>query len=176
MTAVKPLPIRDWIEQNRERLKPPVCNKLIFEDAEFIVMAVGGPNSRQDYHVDPGEEFFYQLEGDMVLKTVQNGEFVDIPIREGEMYLLPSEVPHSPQRFENTVGLVIERPRLDHEQDGFVWYCEDCGERLHEEYFHLENIETQLPPIFDRFYADPQNRLCDNCGQITPLPADRQES
>jgi len=176
MTAVKPLPIRDWIEQNRERLKPPVCNKLIFEDAQFIVMAVGGPNSRQDYHVDPGEEFFYQLEGDMVLKTVQDGEFVDIPIREGEIYLLPSEVPHSPQRFENTVGLVIERPRLDHEQDGFVWYCDDCGGKLYEEYFHLENIETQLPPIFDRFYSDPQNRLCDSCGQITPLPPDRQES
>jgi 3-hydroxyanthranilate 3,4-dioxygenase len=171
---MKPLPFQRWIDEHRDRLRPPVCNKLIFEDAEFIVMAVGGPNSRQDYHVDPGEEFFYQLEGDMLLKTVQDGEFVDIPIREGEIFLLPPRVPHSPQRFENTVGLVIERPRLPDEEDGFVWYCEDCGVVLYEDFFHLDNIETQLPDVFDEFYADPQNRLCDHCGHVTPLPPERQ--
>jgi 3-hydroxyanthranilate 3,4-dioxygenase len=172
---MKPFPLATWVENNRERLQPPVCNKLIFEDAEFIVMAVGGPNSRQDYHVDPGEEFFYQLEGDMLLKTVQDGSFVDIPIREGEVFLLPPEVPHSPQRFAGTVGLVIERPRLPAEQDGFVWFCEACGGLLYEEYFHLEDIETQLPPVFDRFYSDPQNRLCERCEHVTPLPRERQE-
>jgi 3-hydroxyanthranilate 3,4-dioxygenase len=175
MRPTKPFPLAAWVEDNRERLRPPVCNKLIFEDAEFIVMAVGGPNSRQDYHVDPGEEFFYQLEGDMLLKTVQDGKIVDIPIREGEVFLLPPEVPHSPQRYENTVGLVIERPRLPAEQDGFVWFCEACGGRLYEEYFHLENIETQLPPVFDRFYSDPQNRLCERCEHVTPLPPERRE-
>jgi 3-hydroxyanthranilate 3,4-dioxygenase len=175
MRPTKPLPLSRWIEDNRERLRPPVCNKLIFEDAEFIVMAVGGPNSRQDYHVDPGEEFFYQIEGDMLLKTVQDGEFVDIPIREGEVYLLPAGVPHSPQRFADTVGLVIERPRLPDEQDGFVWYCDGCGGTLYEEFFHLDDIESQLPPVFDRFYADPQNRLCEDCGHIAPLPPERQE-
>ncbi len=175
MRSMKPLPFQRWIEEHRDRLRPPVCNKLIFEDAEFIVMAVGGPNSRQDYHVDPGEEFFYQLEGDMLLKTVQDGEFVDIPIKEGEIFLLPPRVPHSPQRFENTVGLVIERPRLPDEEDGFVWYCENCGVSLYEDFFHLENIETQLPDVFDEFYSDPQNRLCDHCGHVTPLPPERQE-
>ncbi len=102
---------RKWIDENRHLLKPPVGNKQVFRDSEFIIMVVGGPNSRKDFHVDPGEEFFYQLEGDMLLKTVQDGKMVDVPIREGEILLLPPNVPHSPRRFANTVGLVIERQR-----------------------------------------------------------------
>ena len=126
MSALKPFNFRAWIDAHREYLKPPVCNKLVFRDSEFIIMVVGGPNSRTDYHDDPGEEFFYQIEGDMVLRTIQDGERVDIPIREGEVFLLPARVPHSPQRFANTVGLVIERKRRPDEQDGFLWYCDHC--------------------------------------------------
>jgi len=174
MRPLKAFNFQQWIEDHRELLKPPVCNKLVFEDGEFIVMVVGGPNSRQDYHYDPGEEFFYQVEGDMILKTVQDGEFVDIPIREGDIFLLPPGMPHSPQRFENTVGLVIERPRLPEEKDGFLWFCEACGHKLYEEYFHLENIVTQLPPLFDRFYADPELRHCDECGHVSELPPERR--
>ena len=150
----KPIDFLRWIDEHREHLRPPVCNKRIFPDSEFIVMIVGGPNPRRDYHDDPGEELFYQIEGDMLLKTIQDGRPVDIPIRAGEMFLLPPHVPHSPQRFANTVGLVVERPRLPDEQDGFMWYCERCHHRLHEEFFHLENIETQLAPVFERFFAD----------------------
>ena len=98
MTELRAFNFQQWIDEHRDVLKPPVCNKIIFEDAEFIVMVVGGPNSRQDYHYDPGEEFFYQIEGDMLLKIVQDGKFVDIPIREGEIFLLPSGVPHSHPR------------------------------------------------------------------------------
>ena len=104
-----PLKLLDWIDDNREHLKPPVCNKQMFEDSEFIVQVVGGPNSRSDYHVDEGPELFYQVEGEMLLKTVQDGEFVDIPIGEGEIFLLPPRMPHSPQRFKDTVGIVVER-------------------------------------------------------------------
>ncbi|MEM7284368.1 MAG: 3-hydroxyanthranilate 3,4-dioxygenase, partial [Pseudomonadota bacterium] len=146
MTNLRPINFLNWIEKNRESLRPPVCNKQIFEDSEFIVMVVGGPNSRKDFHDDPGEEFFYQIEGDMLLKTVQDDQIVDIPIREGEMFLLPPHVPHSPQRYENTVGLVIERPRFGGEVDGFMWYCENCNHKLYETYLKLENIETQLVP------------------------------
>lgn len=159
---------RDWIEQHRERLKPPVCNQVIFEDAEFIVMVVGGPNSRSDYHWDPGEEFFYQVEGDMLLKTVQDGKIVDIPIREGEMMLLPAGVPHSPQRFANTVGLVIERKRRSDEQDGFMWFCEQCGQKLYEEFLHVSDIVAQLPPVFERFYGDAGHLKCGSCGHEMP--------
>jgi 3-hydroxyanthranilate 3,4-dioxygenase len=157
-----------WIDDHRDRLRPPVCNQVVFEDSEFIVMVVGGPNSRTDYHWDPGEELFYQIEGDMLLKTVQDGNIVDVSIREGEMFLLPASVPHSPQRFENTVGLVIERKRKPEENDGFMWFCDGCGGKLYEEYLHVSDIVAQLPPIFDRFYSDPDNLHCDACGATMP--------
>ena len=160
-----------WIEDHRDRLRPPVCNQVVFEDSEFIVMVVGGPNSRTDYHWDPGEELFYQIEGDMLLKTVQKGQIVDVAIREGEMLLLPAEVPHSPQRFADTAGLVIERKRRPEEKDGFMWFCEGCGNKLYEEYLHVSDIVVQLPPIFERFYQDPANLRCDACGKTAPSPA-----
>ena len=166
----RPINLEQWIEEHREALRPPVCNKRVFADAEFIVMIVGGPNSRRDYHDDPGEELFYQLEGDMLLKTMQDGRPVDIPIRAGEMFLLPPHVPHSPQRFADTVGLVVERPRLPGERDGFMWFCERCHNTLHAEYFHLENIETQLAPVFERFFADEGLRTCKRCGAMMSRP------
>ncbi len=174
MRTLKPINFRKWIDEHRELLKPPVCNKLVFEDAETIVMVVGGPNSRKDFHYDPGEELFYQIEGDMLLKTVQNGAPVDITIREGEMFLLPATIPHSPQRFSDTVGLVVERKRLPDEEDGFIWFCEVCHQKLYEEYFHLTNIETQLKPVFDRFYASEDNHTCMNCGAVMKTPEEEQ--
>jgi 3-hydroxyanthranilate 3,4-dioxygenase len=171
MTAIPPFNLHGWIEQNRGLLKPPVGNKLLFEDSGFIIMAVGGPNSRKDYHHDPSEEFFFQIEGNMVLKTVQDGRLVDVPIREGEMYLLPAEVPHSPQRPAGSVGIVIERRRGPSELDGFSWYCENCGHRLHFERVAVGNIETQLPQIFSRFYSSLQQRTCSVCGTVMQAPA-----
>ena len=156
--------LKQWIDENRQWLKPPVGNKLVFEDAEFIVMVVGGPNTRKDYHVDDGEEFFYQIEGDIVLKVVENGAPRDLPIRQGEIFLLPPRVPHSPQRPANTVGLVVERKRAEGELDGFQWYCEQCGNKLYEEFVHITDIVKQLPPIFDRFYSNEQNLTCKKCG------------
>jgi 3-hydroxyanthranilate 3,4-dioxygenase len=165
-----PLKLLDWIDDNREHLKPPVCNKQIFENAEFIVQVVGGPNARTDYHVDEGPELFYQVEGEMLLKTVQDGEFVDIPIREGEIFLLPPRVPHSPQRYKDTVGIVVERQRAPHELDGFVWFCPKCANKLHEEYLHVADIVKDLPPVFARFYASPDARTCKRCGNVMPTP------
>src|SRR5688572_31686185 len=109
MKTTLPFNLLDWIDDNREHLKPPVCNKQMFADGDFIVQVVGGPNSRTDYHLDEGPELFYQVEGQMLLKTVQDGEFVDIPIGEGEIFLLPPRVPHSPQRFPKSVGRSEER-------------------------------------------------------------------
>src|SRR5512137_1330990 len=126
MQSLAAFNFRQWIDANRAQLKPPVGNKRVFRDGDFIIMVVGGPNARKDYHVDPGEEFFYQLEGNMLLKTMQEGRAVDLPIRAGEILLLPANVPHSPQRPAGSVGLVIERARRPGEQDGFQWYCEGC--------------------------------------------------
>lgn len=157
---------KKWIDENRHLLKPPVCNQQVFEENDFIVMVVGGPNSRTDYHYDEGPEFFYQLEGEMLLRTIQDGKRVDIPIGEGEILLLPPKVPHSPQRFENTVGLVVERKRLASELDGFQWYCESCDHLLYEEFVYVDDIVGQLPPIFNRFYSSDENRTCDKCGTV----------
>lgn len=165
-----PFNLQKWIDDNRHMLKPPVCNQQVYLDTEFIVMVVGGPNSRKDYHYDEGEEFFYQIEGDMLLKTMQNGRPVDIPIREGEIFLLPPKVPHSPQRFADTVGLVIERTRRPGEKDGFMWYCESCHEKLYEEFLELTDIVTQLPPVFERFFSNVDNRTCKRCSQVMDRP------
>lgn len=166
MRAMKAINFQRWIDDHRDVLKPPVCNKLVFEDAEFIVMVVGGPNARKDYHYDEGEEFFYQIEGEMLLKTMQDGKPVDIPIKAGEVFLLPARVPHSPVRFANSVGLVIERKRLPGEQDGLMWFCEQCHTKLYEEYFELKNIEKDFPPVFDRFFGAVENRTCKSCGAV----------
>jgi 3-hydroxyanthranilate 3,4-dioxygenase len=133
-------------------------------------MVVGGPNARKDYHDDPGAELFYQLEGDMLLRTIQQGGRVDIPIRQDDMLLLPGHVPHSPQRQANTVGLVVERQRQPAERDGFLWYCERCDAPLHSEYLNVSNIETQLTPVFDRFWASPERRTCRKCGSVMQAP------
>src|SRR5205085_2490051 len=123
-------------------------------DREFMVTVVGGPNMRTDYHINEGEEYFQRIEGDIVLRVLQQGKPVDIPIREGEIFLLPAKVPHSPQRPRGTIGLVIERKRLPGELDTFAWFCPKCHTELYSESFHLTNIVTQLPPVFDRFYAN----------------------
>lgn len=167
---MKAFNFKNWIDENRHLLKPPVGNKQVFQDTEFIIMVVGGPNSRKDYHVDEGEEFFYQLEGDMLLKIIDNRKPLDVPIKEGEIFLLPSRVPHSPQRFENTVGLVIERKRHPKEKDGLQWYCENCDALLYEEYFPLKNIEKDFPPVFDRFFGSKEHRTCKKCGQVMEAP------
>jgi 3-hydroxyanthranilate 3,4-dioxygenase len=166
MESLHAFNFRRWIDENRHLLEPPVGNKRVFRDGDFIIMVVGGPNSRKDYHVDPGQEFFYQLEGDMVLKTVQDGRPVDVPIREGEILLIPPNLPHSPQRGANTVGLVIERQRRPGELDGFQWYCESCNRLLYEEFFALTDIEKQFPPVFERFYSSPDKRTCTHCGAV----------
>ncbi len=171
MQTLHPLNLHRWIEEHRALLKPPVGNKLIYQDSEFIVMAVGGPNARRDFHVDPAEEFFHQIEGDMVLRIAEGGQLRELPIRAGEILLLPAGVPHSPQRPANSVGLVIERRRRPGELDGLQWYCEQCGNLLYQEFIALTDIETQFPPVFDRFYASAEHRRCKLCGTVSPLPA-----
>ena len=166
----KALNLQRWIDEHRNLLKPPVGNKKVFEDDEFIVMVVGGPNNRKDFHLDEGPEFFYQLEGEMVLKTIQGGKVVDIPIRAGEVFLLPPHIPHSPQRMPNSVGLVVERKRPRRKGRAPV-VLRQLQSLLYEEYFALQNVETDFPPIFDRFFADEKKRTCKRCGTVMPAPA-----
>jgi len=161
-----PINFKKWIEDHRSYLKPPVGNRCVYEDSEFIIMVVGGPNKRKDFHVNQSEEFFYQLEGDIVLKIREGSEIKDVPINEGDIFLLPGGVPHSPQRSENTVGLVVARKRRDGEKDGFLWYCDNCGSKVYDHFFFLTNIVTQLPEIFESFYGNKEHCTCKKCGHI----------
>ena len=165
-----PFNLQRWIDEHRHLLQPPVGNKCLV-DGDFIVMIVGGPNARTDYHVDEGPEFFYQLEGEMVLRIQDGGQRRDLPIRAGDVFYLPPNVPHSPQRAAGGVGLVVERKRLPHERDGLMWFCERCNTRLYEEFFVLENIETAFPAVFDRFYRDRAKRPSPACVQVAAAPA-----
>ncbi|MGE0433656.1 MAG: 3-hydroxyanthranilate 3,4-dioxygenase [Planctomycetota bacterium] len=171
-TMMPPFNLMKWIDDNRDLLKPPVGNKLVYQDTEFIVMVVGGPNARKDFHINYGEEFFYQLKGDIVLRVHENGAARDIPIREGEIFLLPPLVPHSPQRPADTVGLVIERQRRKekNENDGVRWYCDNCGEIVHEVQFFCTNLGTQLKPVIEAYYGSEASRTCKKCGHVNQVP------
>lgn len=173
MAIQKPFNLKNWIEENRDLLKPPVGNKNLYADAgDYIVMIVGGPNARKDYHYNETEELFYQLEGDILVKIQDEGKAVDVPIKAGEMFLLPAKVPHSPIRPANSVGLVIERKRIENHTDGLLWFCEKCNHKLFEKYFPLSNIEKDFLPVFKTFYTSKQLRTCQNCG--TEMQADER--
>ena len=168
MAVNRPFNLHKWIEENRDLLKPPVGNKNLYpEGTDYIVMIVGGPNARKDYHYNQTEELFYQLEGEINVRIQEDGKAVDIPIREGEMFLLPPEIPHSPMRSKGSVGLVVERVRKNTDmKDGLLWFCDNCNHKLHEVYFSLENIEKDFLPRFREFYASEELRTCDNCGTV----------
>ncbi|MGV3482681.1 MAG: 3-hydroxyanthranilate 3,4-dioxygenase [Sphingobium sp.] len=169
LTYGLPFNFHKWIEEHRDLLKPPVGNAQIWQDSDLIVTIVGGPNARTDYHVDPCEEFFYQIEGDMNLRLWKDGKPQDLPIREGDIFLLPPGVPHSPQRpVAGSIGLVIERQRPAGMLDAFQWYCGDCGEIVHRVEVQLKSIVADLPPLFAQFYDSEDLRTCRNCGTLHP--------
>ena len=173
MELKKPFNLQKWIDENRHLLKPPVGNKNLYKEAgDFIVMIVAGPNARKDYHYNETEELFYQIEGDIIVKTQQNGELVQYDIKEGEMFLLPAKIPHSPIRSEGSIGLVIERKRSKNDKDGLMWFSETANELLYEEYFKLTNIEKDFLPVFKRFYSDEKLRTCPKTGEI--MEADKR--
>ena len=167
MNILPPFNLKEWIENNRHLLKPPVGNKNLYVDAgDFIVMIVAGPNARKDYHYNETEELFYQIEGDIVVKTQQNNKMVEVQIREGEIFLLPAKIPHSPIRPEGSIGLVIERKRKKGDKDGLMWFSEKENALLYEEYFHLTNIEKDFLPVFKRFYQSEKLRTCPVSGEV----------
>ena len=169
MTNLAAFNLMGWIKEHEHLLKPPVLNQTIWSDTDFIVMVVGGPNIRVDYHDDPYEEFFYQLKGNIFLKTVQDGVLTDVPIREGEVLLLPPHVPHSPQRpEEGSVGLVVERARPKGVLDAFEWYCQNCGTRIFRREVQVADIVKDLPPIFDEYARTHTGGTCDKCGTAHP--------
>lgn len=160
-----------WIEANKEKLKPPVGNAQVWEDGEMMITVVGGPNNRQDYHDDPTEEFFYQLQGDIFLRLIEapGKPPLEVPIKAGEIFLLPKHMRHSPQRLQpGSIGVVVEMPRPDSALDGFEWYCPKCHQLVHRAEVKLKSIVRDLPPLFEKFYGSEELRKCKHCGTVHP--------
>jgi 3-hydroxyanthranilate 3,4-dioxygenase len=170
MAIAAPFNLNAWIEQNRDLLKPPVGNKNLYKEAgDYIVMIVGGPNARKDYHYNETEELFYQLEGTIEVHIQEDGKKRTMKLGPGDMYLHPAGVPHSPVRHENSIGLVIERKRNNLAgKDGLLWFCDNCNSKLYEAYFLLNDVETDFFQHFKDFYGDKDKRTCTNCGEIMP--------
>ena len=171
MPVNEPFNLNKWIEQNRDTLKPPVGNRNLYkESGDYIVMVVAGPNARKDYHYNETEELFYQLEGNIQVHIQEDGKKRTMKLGPGDMYLHPAQVPHSPERGENSIGLVIERKRIGEDgKDGLIWYCDNCNHKLYEVYFPLQDIETDFLKHFRHFYNSEELRTCNNCGEVMPV-------
>ncbi len=160
--------LMEWIENHRDILKPPVGATRLLPEGDFLVMAIGGPNERTDFHDDPFDEIFYQVKGGITLRVIEDGKQRDIPINEGEMFLLPAHVRHSPQRPAGSVGVVVERVREEGALDAFEWYCQNCEALVHRGEFQLRDIATDLVPVFEEYYGDLSLRKCRQCGHQNP--------
>lgn len=171
MAIAGPFNLQKWIDENRDLLKPPVSNKNLYtESGDYIVMIVGGPNARKDYHYNETEELFYQLEGDIVVTIQEDGKAREVEIKAGDMFLLPANVPHNPVRPANSVGLVVERVRKGTDlKDGLMWFCDNCNNKLHDTRFELENVEKDFQPRFKHFYSSEELRTCSECGHVMEI-------
>ena len=170
--SLKPINLWGFIKENKDLLKPPVNNKVVWKDSELMFMVLGGPNKRRDFHVDPSEEIFYQLKGDCYVEIINaEGKREVITVKEGEVFHLPPNVPHSPHRVADTIGIVIERDRAEGELEDFVWFCDECDHEMHRVTVQLTNIEVQVKGEINGFNSNLELRTCKNCGHNMPEEA-----
>lgn len=170
MAVMPPINLKEWAEKHRDQLKPPVGNKYLYRGSDFFVMVVGGPNARNDFHITKSEEYFYQVKGDVNVRIREDGEIKDFTIREGETFFIPPNVPHSPQRPPGTIGVVVERVRPDGELEHLVFYCEKCGELVHDIEFDCKDIVEHFRETMEGFWRDDAKRTCSKCGTKVERP------
>jgi 3-hydroxyanthranilate 3,4-dioxygenase len=172
MLPAQPFNLLRWIDENRDLLKPPVGNQTIYHgNKDFIVMVVGGPNARKDYHINQGEELFYQLEGTVTVGLqAEDGSFSEVKLGPGDMMLMPPNKPHRPIRPAGTIGLVLEKYRDNNEEDGFVWFCENCQAELYRTYIPVGDIVKDLPLVMNAFFGDTKLCTCKHCGSVMEKP------
>ncbi len=170
MSIAKPFNLMKWIADHEEEFRPPVMNKQFYREADDVIVFVSlGPNMRNDYHVNPTEELFYQLKGDIALRLrpLDGSPPHDVVIREGDMFLIPRQVPHRPQRPDNTIGLIVEFPRPEGTMDRLCWYCNRDEHLVHEAEFRLQHIDKDLHKIMNHFWNGPETiRTCGECGTV----------
>jgi 3-hydroxyanthranilate 3,4-dioxygenase len=158
----QPINLRNWIKENEHHLRPPICNKLVFQEEEAFIIVIGGANARKEFHYNEAPEFFYQVKGDMLLKIKEQDGIRDVYIREGEVFLLPPRIPHSPIRYDDTVGVVVDM-RHPTKKDGLLWFCPQCNNLLYEEYLKVNDIENDFLPVYERFYGSKELLTCNHC-------------
>ena len=168
--TLPPIDLMKWIEQHRHEMKPPVSNKYLYDGEDFFVMIINGPNARNDFHVTNSEEFFYQLKGDIVVRIVEDGRIKDVIVREGNTFFVPGNVPHSPTRPPNTLGLVIERRRPPGETEHLQFYCDNCDQLVYDLEFDCKDIVKHFAQAMEDFWADPEQSTCKNCGTRVTKP------
>jgi 3-hydroxyanthranilate 3,4-dioxygenase len=166
----RPFNFQRWLDDHAHLLQPPVGNRQVWADADFMVTVVGGPNARSDFHDDPLEEFFWQFKGNAHLLIHDRGRYERVELKEGDIFLLPPHLLHSPQRPEpGSRCLVVERQRPAGLTDAFQWHCAACGECVQRIEVQLHDIVADLPATYQRFYAsDEAARRCPRCGTVHP--------
>lgn len=168
MPVPSPFNFNAWLDEHKHLLKPPVMAKTIWADADIMVTVVGGPNKRTDFHVDPYEEIFYQVKGDITVFIQEDGKVRPVHIKEGETWFLPANVPHAPTRPADTIGVIVEWRRRRGEIDAHEWYCQQCNSLLFRKEAKIELLERDMPPVFEAYYSNPDNQVCKNCGHVNP--------
>jgi 3-hydroxyanthranilate 3,4-dioxygenase len=160
-----PINVEKWIEENAEKFKPPVSNRYLYDGRDFFVMVIKGPNARNDFHLVDSEEYFYQLKGDIKVRIREGDRIVDHIVREGETFFIPPNVPHSPQRPPDTIGLVVERRRPPGEKEHVIFYCENCGALVEDIDFDCKDIVDHFSKAMLEFWSDDARRTCKKCGR-----------
>jgi len=168
--TLPPINLAKWVEQHRHEMKPPVSNKYLYDGEDFFVMLINGPNARNDFHQTNSEEFFHQLKGDIVVRVVEDGKIKDIPVREGETFFIPGNVPHSPTRPPNTLGLVVERRRPPGETEHLQFYCDNCHALVEDIEFDCKDIVDHFKQAMEDFWADAKRSTCRKCGTRVTKP------
>jgi 3-hydroxyanthranilate 3,4-dioxygenase len=168
--TLPPMNLKQWVEEHKDELKPPVGNKYLYRGEDFFIMVVGGPNARNDFHVTASEEFFYQVKGDIVVRIREDDKIIDYTVKEGETFFIPPHVPHSPQRGPGTIGVVVERNRPPGELEHLQFYCEGCGDLVHDLEFDLKDIVVHFRQMMEEFWANDEQRTCGNCGKMVERP------
>ena len=168
--TLPPINLTKWVEQHRHEMKPPVSNKYLYDGEDFFVMLINGPNARNDFHQTSSEEFFHQLQGDIVVRIVEDGKIKDVPVRQGETFFIPGNVPHSPTRPPNTLGLVVERRRPPGETEHLQFYCDNCHALVEDIEFDCKDIVVHFRQAMEDFWADAKRSTCRNCGTRVTKP------
>jgi len=169
-TVPPPINVQDWIERNREKFKPPVSNLYLYDGRDFFVMVIKGPNARNDFHLVDSEEYFYQLKGDIRVRIREGDRIVDHIVREGETFFIPPNVPYSPQRPPDTIGVVVERRRPPGEKEHVIFYCENCGALVEDIHFDCADIVEHFSRAMLDFWKDDARRTCKKCGTKVEKP------